>query len=312
MEKLKIKRRNRKGNLTRGIKELECLLANGATVENIRKVIAKALRFESIEQCHDELVELIEKDEDYEREQAWITECQQEYMTEMIRAERLESQTKTKNNNESGEEGDANSNSGEAEVNVVEDTNDRKATSENGYNGACGFSGNASVNKVNDDLLGFFKTLSLPKPQIKQFDGDPLHYHAFMSTYMNMVANVVDDNVKLNTLMSLCVGKALESIKYCVLKTPSEGCKAAIETLKYRFGNTAVVVQAWINKILSCPKVYPGKMTEYADDLNNCFEALSALGYLHELNNQSSLKQIVDKLPKFLQNRWKRENYRLR
>ncbi|KAJ8039644.1 hypothetical protein HOLleu_13706 [Holothuria leucospilota] len=336
MEKLKIKRRNRKGNLTRGIKELECLLANGATVENIRKVIAKAqLRFESIEQCHNETVELIEKDEDYEREQAWITECQQEYMTEMIRvekllAERLESQTKPtedvnqvssnevnrieENNNESGEESDANSNDGEAEVNVVEDTNDRKATSENGNNGACGFSGNASSsdNKVSDDFLGFFKTLSLPKPQIKQFDGEPLHYHAFMSTYMNMVANVVDDNVKLNTLMSLCVGKALESIKYCVLKTPSVGCKAAIETLKYRFGNTAVVVQAWINKILSCPKVDPGKMTEYADDLNNCFEALSALGYLHELNNRSSLKQIVDKLPKFLQNRWKRENYRLK
>ncbi|XP_033110688.1 uncharacterized protein LOC117111808 [Anneissia japonica] len=50
------------------------------------------------------------------------------------------------------------------------------------------------------------------------------------------------------------------------------------------------------------------KLSEFAYNLENCHENLNALGYLNELDNQASLKQIINKLPKFLQNRWRTEN----
>ncbi|XP_033115572.1 uncharacterized protein LOC117115756 [Anneissia japonica] len=147
---------------------------------------------------------------------------------------------------------------------------------------------------------------------MKQYSGDPLYYHAFITSFNNTVMGIEDDKLKLNSLLSLCSGKALESIQYCVLKPPNEGFKSACKTLKERFGNTAVIVQAWIGKVLNRPRVDSAKLGEFADDLENCFEALSALGYVNELNNQSSLKQIVDKLPRVLQNRWQGENFRLK
>ncbi|XP_033095466.1 uncharacterized protein LOC117100026 [Anneissia japonica] len=118
--------------------------------------------------------------------------------------------------------------------------------------------------------------------------------------------------MKLNTLMSMCAGRALDAIHYCVLKPPAEGYESAMNTLRQRFGNTAVIVQAWVRKIMDRPRVDIPRLGEFADDLENCYQALSALGFTQELNNQSSLRQIVGKLPKFLQNRWSSKNYELK
>ncbi|XP_033111230.1 uncharacterized protein LOC117112268 [Anneissia japonica] len=165
---------------------------------------------------------------------------------------------------------------------------------------------------VDSNLMGLFRALTLPQTKVRQYEGDPLYYHAFITSFHNTVAGIHDDNMKLNSLLSLCSGKALESIQYCVLKPPSEGFKSACRTLKERFGNTAVIVQAWIGKVLNRPRFDSIKLGEFSDDLENCFEALSALGYLNELNNQGSLRQIIEKLPRFLQNRWQSENFKLK
>ncbi|XP_033097242.1 uncharacterized protein LOC117101376, partial [Anneissia japonica] len=175
---------------------------------------------------------------------------------------------------------------------------------------------NVSVNDVNvksnESLIGLFQTLALPKTKVKQYEGDPLYYHAFISGFNNMVTNVPDYVLKLNTLLSYCSGKALESIQFCVLKPPKEGYEAACKTLKEKFGNTGVIVQAWVSKITDRPKIEVNALKQYAEDLDNCFQTLKELGYLNELNNQSSLKLIIEKLPRFLRNRWQKENYRLK
>ena len=306
MEQLKITRRNRKGNLTRVLKELSCLIDRQANQADIDKVKAKARsRFESIEEAHDELVELIESDEDYDKEQEWMTRCQDEFMAEMAKLEEM-SRQKTEPTQESSEKQDVtiDDDKGQINENNVNDSVNTEASS----------ASNIVVDNPNVDsnLIGLFKALSLPQSQVKQYDGNPLYYHAFMASFNNTISCIHDDNIRLNTLMSLCSGKALESIQYCVLKPPSEGYQSACKTLKERFGNTAVIVQSWINKVLNRTKIEVSKLGEFSDDLENCFESLSALGYVHELNNQSSLKQIIEKLPKFLQNKWQGENYKLK
>ncbi|XP_033109617.1 uncharacterized protein LOC117110896 [Anneissia japonica] len=159
-----------------------------------------------------------------------------------------------------------------------------------------------------NSLIIMVQAMALPKAHVRKFEGDPLFYYTFMASFNNSVSCITDPSIKLNVLRSLCCGRALDATEFCVLKPPAEGLEAALTTLKKRFGNSAMIVQAWIKKIVTRPKVEPAKLESYADDLTNCFQALDALGYLQELNNQGSLKTIIDKLPRFLQQRWMREN----
>ncbi|KAJ8049534.1 hypothetical protein HOLleu_02319 [Holothuria leucospilota] len=127
-----------------------------------------------------------------------------------------------------------------------------------------------------------------------------------------MTSAVANDSVRLHMLMARCEGEALEAIQFCNMKAPKEGFKATMKTLKERYGDSARVAQAWIKKVTNSPKVDAGNIQKFADDLDNCYEALNTLGYLSELNNQASLKQIMAKFPRFFQNRWSVENFKIK
>ena len=53
-------------------------------------------------------------------------------------------------------------------------------------------------------------------------------------------------------------------------------------------------------------------LQEYADDLQNCYECLTALGAASKLQSQSSLVALIRKLPPSLQNRWRDVAYELK
>jgi hypothetical protein len=46
---------------------------------------------------------------------------------------------------------------------------------------------------------------------------------------------------------------------------------------------------------------------DFADDIRNCIDTLSAAGLIAEISTQGSLLLIVEKLPYHLQLRWRRE-----
>ncbi|XP_014674676.1 PREDICTED: uncharacterized protein LOC106814832 [Priapulus caudatus] len=144
------------------------------------------------------------------------------------------------------------------------------------------------------------------------FEGNPLKYHSFIMSFQSMVANIPNDSIKLNNLISSCKGNARDAIEFCVMKPPEEGYAAALGALRSRFGSNVVVSQAWISKVIDRESVSVTNLSGYAADLENCLQSLEALGYLNELDNQASLRQIVSKLPKFLQNRWRTENQRIK
>ena len=77
MEQLKITRRNRKGALTRAMRELNALLKINASKSDIERAMSKARKkFEAVEDSHTELVQIIQSDDQYEEEQKWMNDCQ--------------------------------------------------------------------------------------------------------------------------------------------------------------------------------------------------------------------------------------------
>ena len=152
--------------------------------------------------------------------------------------------------------------------------------------------------------------INLPKTTIMTFDGDPLKFCAFASSFDSTVGNSsVDDRVKLNCLLEYCSGKAAQVIMPCTLMSPTEGYHRARELLKKRFGNAYRISLAWVDKVTKGPEIRAKDavaMQDLADDLRVCVETLRAVGSLDQINSRSSISSIVERLPMFLRSKWRK------
>ena len=157
--------------------------------------------------------------------------------------------------------------------------------------------------------------LEAPRAQIISFNGDPLQYHRFMTSFKYSVEDkLVDPTARLNRLIQYCTGKALTVVQGCVVMEPERGYMTAIKLLRERFGTAIRVSQSWLSHILSQDKLKgndgPG-VQAYADVLRQCYHTLEAIGGMPELSSQQTIISVVSKLPEFLQNRWRGEVIRI-
>jgi hypothetical protein len=154
--------------------------------------------------------------------------------------------------------------------------------------------------------------INLPKATIMTFDGEPIHYWLFINQFDSSVGDTsVSDAAKLNRLMQYCTGRAAKILQPCALMPPTEGYARARELLRERFGNDYTISEAWLRKITEGPLVIRPNdgvaLQEYADDVNGCVETLRAMGRLGEVDNRSKMVRIVDRLPNYLVNRWRKQ-----
>lgn len=111
-------------------------------------------------------------------------------------------------------------------------------------------------------------------------------------------------------LMQCTVGKARQVIQCCCIMEPAEGYRHAKKLLKERFGNDYMITESWIKKVTNFSNIKANDregLREYSDELNSCKETLKAMKKLNEINNQTNLLRIVEKLPVYLQNGWRKE-----
>ena len=76
-----------------------------------------------------------------------------------------------------------------------------------------------------------------PAIKVDSFDGDPLNYHYFMSTFEEVVENKIEDPLgRLTRLVQLTTGEAKELIKYCLQEKAEDGYEHAKRLLKEQYG----------------------------------------------------------------------------
>lgn len=153
--------------------------------------------------------------------------------------------------------------------------------------------------------------MQLPKTELPTFDGDPLKYWQFIRSFENSVDRVnADSNAKLMRLVQYCSGKALQVVECCLVMSPDAGYARAREMLAERFGNSYVISQAWIQCVSQGEALRTNDvraLQEFADTMRACKETLQAMNMLSEVDTQKSLPKIVERLPGYLQNRWRRQ-----
>ena len=158
------------------------------------------------------------------------------------------------------------------------------------------------------------QAIQLPKTELMMYDGNPLEYTSFITSFENSVHHQsVPDSAKLDRLVQYTTGRAKKLLQCCLSKPPNEGYILARKLLKDRFGNPDHITQAWIERILNRPKVYgSSQLVEFADDLRCAMETLSTTCALSEISSQDKLFAIAEKLPDYLARRWLKKVHKIK
>ena len=153
--------------------------------------------------------------------------------------------------------------------------------------------------------------LQAPKIELVEFSGDPMQYHAFVRSFEENVEKMLsDDGARLARLIHLCKGEAGKAIRCCSLMNPELGYARARRILEQRFGDRHTITELWIKRLNDGGQRV--NLQEYADELLECYETLSALGALQEMNAQRTLLTMITRLPIHLQNKWQDHVFDLR
>ena len=158
---------------------------------------------------------------------------------------------------------------------------------------------------VNALIHAMREGFTLPKMELKTFDGNPLDYFAFMKMFdMNIHMHNHAAEIKLAHLIQLCRGIAYESIRDMVLVEPAEaGYQQARDTLRARFGNRNIVIRATIKQLLDGPQLLDGDfdgLRRLAASMKNCEVVLRSWDS-NAMDGYENLAKIFLRLPRKLQ-----------
>jgi len=150
--------------------------------------------------------------------------------------------------------------------------------------------------------------LNLPKMELFVYDGSPLMYYPFVTTFDETVdVPGVSDSVKLNRLIKYTSGEANRSISSALVIGGEKGYSMARDTLRRRFGNDLIISQAIINSLKDGPEIKSAaELRRLGDDLFNGYNILSKLRCTVEVESQSFIASVVDKLQYHLKGKWRK------
>jgi hypothetical protein len=150
--------------------------------------------------------------------------------------------------------------------------------------------------------------MNLPKVEIRKYNGDPLTYHAFFALFDEHVHKTrIDPTSKLSRLLQYTDGDAYKAIAPCA-GMGSEGYDEARAILKKRFGSDLLISDHVIKSVKEGKPVRtPKDLQDLADELNTCKTILTKMGRMREIDTQTSIIEIVNRVQPYLRNRWKRK-----
>ena len=149
--------------------------------------------------------------------------------------------------------------------------------------------------------------MNIPKVEMPKFDGDKLKYWTFIQSFENLYEHA-DNKTKLLHLLNACEGKARDLVNSCMAMKPSEGYLRARHILNTRYGDEFDVVQNWVKKVTTGNAIKGNDakgLQHYADELRQCLEILTSVSKVAEMDNQTNLVKVVERLPYHMQCKWR-------
>ena len=155
--------------------------------------------------------------------------------------------------------------------------------------------------ELSDTLVG----LNL---RLDTFDGEPLKYQGFMTSFKHQVHDrqSFTSCAKMAHLLNHLSGPAKLAVEG--FPVDERGYLQSLKVIKDLFGNKALVSRAYIDRVTKGPQISlkdNTKIRTFYHELFACLSALERMNYWDDINSSSTLIDIVKRLPFKSQERWK-------
>ena len=168
--------------------------------------------------------------------------------------------------------------------------------------------GQSEVGYISSLSQEMINAINLPKMELFEYDGNPLQYYSFITTFDETVDKVASSGAsKLNRLIKYTTGEAHTAIHSCLALGGEEGYDTARAILESRFGDNLAIAQAYIRLLGSTSLVKSAKeLRQLADQLADCNIVLKRLGSIQEVESQRFIASVVDRLQPYIKNKWRK------
>lgn len=169
-------------------------------------------------------------------------------------------------------------------------------------------------NEITASLVHQQRMLSLPTRDIPVFEGDPLHYQAFIRAFEQLVEDKASEADCLYYLEQFTSGQPKELVQSCQHMAPERGYSQAKHLLEQHFGNKYRIATAYIAKALAWPTIKTEDvkaLQAYGLFLRGCCNVMGDLQYMQELDLPTNMRMIISKLPYKLREKWRSKAYEI-
>lgn len=162
-----------------------------------------------------------------------------------------------------------------------------------------------------DTLISYNLKNLMPKVEIQKFGGDITQYRSFIRTFESTISSkLTNEEEKLNYLEQYTYGKPRDIVRACLHMAPGEGYQEARRLLHKRYGDEERIATAHVEQILKWPNIKADDvdgLDQFSVMLTSCKNAVigGALGG-REIEHPKTMRKILEKLPYFMQDRWRR------
>ena len=285
MEEARIILNQCKGVLIRHINTLARLLVEEDITGASVRLTSMKMIFEELEEAHYNYLEFIEGDDNLSSDDVskcnnWFHDVSKSYIDEVSKARLLLKQHGVPAQTERAERGAHGAH----------------------QNQVCSHGG------LSEELATH---LSLPKVEIPIFNGDPREYYMFISTFDQVVGNVLSsDQANLTRLYQYLSGEARSSDKSFAQTGGVAGYAKARSVLKSRFGSSQLVAQCVIDDLRNGRSATkPTELRALADEIGSAFQTLTQLGACGEVNTQQFIRELVTRCHPQVCSSWRKHAF---
>lgn len=143
--------------------------------------------------------------------------------------------------------------------------------------------------------------LTLPKPEISTFNGDPASYCEFIRAFENIIeAKTSNPSTRLYFLIQYTTGDVQELMRSCLTMDHDKGYTTARKLLKDKYGQDYKISVAFTDKIAKFPPIKAEDsqaLQRFSILLTSCKTALQDIGHSNKLDNPDLFHAVIEKLP---------------
>ena len=153
------------------------------------------------------------------------------------------------------------------------------------------------------------QSLTLPKPDVPVFSGEPMEYATFIRAFENMIVEKTTSNsTRLHFLVQYTAGDVHELMRSCFAMAPDEGYVQARALLQNRYGQPYRVASAFVDKLTKGPAIKSedsNALHKFYILLTSCSNTLQNIGYMSKVENPDNLRAVIARLPFELRRKWR-------